>query len=85
MFKQMVKQRNSNVKIRPVLQDSKMKPSKFVKTLLNVALRKTEVENPLLPRVILTSKKERLLFCSKSNKIFKFFCLVFIYLANDNK
>ena len=38
-----------------------MKLSKFVKIPLNVALRKTEVENPLLPRVILTSKKERLL------------------------
>ena len=29
---------------------------------LNVALRKTEVENPLLPRVILTSKKESYYF-----------------------
>ena len=62
-----------------------MKPSKFVKTARNVALRKTEVETPLLPRVILTSKKERLLFYSKSNVNFKFLCLVFIYLANDNK
>ena len=62
-----------------------MKPSKFVKTALNVALRKTEVETPLLPRVILTSKKERLLFYSKSNVNFNFLCLVFIYLANDNK
>ena len=62
-----------------------MKLSKFVKTPLNVVLRKTEVENPLLPRVIFTSKKERLLFCSKSNVNFKFLCLVFIYLANDNK
>ena len=42
-----------------------MRLSKFVKTPLNVALRKNEVENPLLPSVILTSKKERLLFCSK--------------------
>ena len=45
---------------------------------LNVALRKTEVENPLLPRVILTSKKEKLLFCSKSKVNFKFLCLLFI-------
>ena len=62
-----------------------MKLSKFVKTPLNVALQKTEVENPLLPRVILTSKKERLLLCSKSNVNFIFLCLVLIYLANDNK
>ena len=38
-----------------------MKLSKFVKTPLNMALRKAETENPLLPRVILTSEKERLL------------------------
>ena len=44
---------------------------------LNVALRKTEVENPLLLRVILTSKKEKLLFCSKSKVNFRFLCLVF--------
>ena len=62
-----------------------MKLLKFLKTPLNEALRKTEGENPLLPRVILTSKKERLLFCSKSNVSFKFLCPVFIYLANDNK
>ena len=62
-----------------------MKLSKFVKTPLNVALRKTEMENPLLPRIILTSKKESLLFCSKSNVNFNFLCLVFPYLANDNK
>lgn len=34
---------------------------------------------------ILTSKKERLLFCLKSNVNFKFLCLVFIYLASDSK
>ena len=62
-----------------------MKLSKFVKTPLNVALRKTEVKNPLLPRVILTSKKERLSFISKSNANFNFLCLVFMYLADDNK
>ena len=66
-----MKQRNSNVKIRPVLQHSKMKLSKLVKTPLNVALRKTEVENPL--RLILTSKKERLLFSSKSKVNLKIF------------
>ena len=42
-----------------------MKLLEFVKTPLSVALRKTEMENPLLPRVILTSEKERLLFYSK--------------------
>ena len=50
-----------------------------MKTPLNVALRKNEVENPLLPRVILTSRKQKLLFCSKSNVNFQFLCLVFIY------
>ena len=49
-----------------------------------MALRKNEVENPLLPRIILTFKKEKL-FCSKSNVNFKFLCLVFVYLANDSK
>ena len=62
-----------------------MKLLKFVKTLLNVALCKTDVEDPLLPLVILTSKKEKLLFCSKSNVNSKYLCVVFIYLANDNK
>ena len=62
-----------------------MKLSKFVKTPLNVALQKTEVGNPSFPRVILTSKKERLLFCSKSNINFKFLCLVFMYLVNNNR
>ena len=42
-----------------------MKPSKFVKTALNVALRKTEVETPLLPRVILTSKKRKAIILFK--------------------
>ena len=55
-----------------------MKLSKFVKIPLNVVLRKTEEENPLLPRVILTSKNERLLFCSKSNVNFKFLSSVHI-------
>ena len=50
-----------------------MKLSNFVKASLNVALRKTEVENPLLPRIILTSKKKRLLFCLKSNVNFNFY------------
>ena len=52
-----------------------MKLLKFLKTPLNEALRKTEGENPLLPRVILTSKKERLLFCSKSALNFYVQCL----------
>ena len=62
-----------------------MKLSKFTKTPLNVALRKTQVENPLFPRVILASKKERLLFCSKLNVNFKFLCLPFIYLVNNKR
>ena len=62
-----------------------MKLSKSVKTPLKVALQKTEVENHLLPLVILTSKNERQLFCSKSNVKFKLLCLMFIYLANNNK
>ena len=62
-----------------------MKLSKFVKTPLNVALQKTEVENPLLPRVILTSKKERLSFCSKSNVNFKFLCSDFKLLKLNFK
>ena len=37
---------------------------KLVKTPLNVALRKTDVINWLLLRVILTSKKEKKSFCS---------------------
>ena len=55
------------------------------KTPLKVALRKIEVENLLLPQVILTSKIEKLLFCSKLNVNFKFLYLVFIYLVNDSK
>ena len=51
--------------------------------LLNVALRKTEVKNPLLTWAI--KILGRLLFYSKSNVNFKFLCLVFIYLANDDK
>ena len=39
----------------------------------------------LFPQVISTSKKERLLFCSKSNVNFNFLCLVFIYLVNNNR
>ena len=35
-----------------------MKLSKFVKNPLNVALRKTEVGNPLISRLILTLKKK---------------------------
>ena len=62
-----------------------MKLSESVKTPLKVASQKTEVENPLPPRKILTSKKERQLFCSKSNVKFKLLCLMFIYLANNNK
>ena len=62
-----------------------MKLSKFMKTLLHLALQKNEVEKPLLPWAILISKKERQLFYSKSNVNFKFLCLVVIYLANDNK
>ena len=46
LSEQIMKQRNSNVKIRPVLLDSKMKLSKFMKTSRNVALQKIEVENP---------------------------------------
>ena len=42
----------------------KDKAVKVCETPLNVALRKTEVENPLPPQVILTSRKEKLLFCS---------------------
>ena len=53
-----------------------MKLSKFVKTPLNVALQKTEVENPLLPR---------LSFCSKSNVNFKFLCSDFKLLKLNFK
>ena len=42
-----------------------MKLSKFVKTPLNVALRKTEVENLLLPRVILRFKKRKAIILLK--------------------
>ena len=42
----------------------KDKAVKVRETPLNVALLKTEVENPLPPQVILTSRKEKLLFCS---------------------
>ena len=41
-----------------------MNLSKFVKTPLNVALRKTEVKNDLILGVNLTSKKEGLSFYS---------------------
>ena len=56
-----------------------MKLSNFVKTTLNMALRKPEMENPLLQRIILTFKRERPSFCSKSNVKFKFSCLVFMF------
>ena len=55
-----------------------MKLSESVKTPLKVASQKTEVENPLTPRRILTSKKERQLFCSKSNVKFKLLSNVYI-------
>ena len=56
-----------------------------MKTPLNVAFRKTEMENSLLSRVILTSKKEKLLFYSKLNVNFNFLHLVFVYLAEVSK
>ena len=54
-----------------------------MKTPLNVALQKTEVENLLLPQVILTSRKEKLLFCSKSNLNF-IFCIQQVWIQVDN-
>ena len=38
-----------------------MKLPKFVKNPLKVALRKTEVEHPLLLKIILTSEKEAII------------------------
>ena len=55
-----------------------MKLCESVKTPLKVASKKPEVENPLPPRRILTSKKERQLFCSKSNVKFKLLSNVYI-------
>ena len=49
----------------------------FIK-LLNVALRKTDVINWLLLRVILTSKKEKKSVCSNSEVNLMFGCLVFM-------
>ena len=51
---------------------------KLVKTPLNVALRKTDVTNWLLLRVILTSKKEKDLFFSHSEVHLMFGFLVLI-------
>lgn len=47
------------MKAGAILQDSKIKLSTFVKTALNMALRITELENTLLPRLILTFKIEK--------------------------
>ena len=63
----MVKQRKSNVCNKPILYERNIKLSKLVKTPLKVGLRNTEVKNPSLQRVILTSKNEKLLEFSFSD------------------
>ena len=51
---------------------------KLLKTPLNLALRKTDVTNWLLVRVISTSKKETELFISNYEVNLIFECLVFM-------
>ena len=63
---------------RPNLYATCIKLLKLVKTPLNVTLRKTDVTNQLLLRVILTSEKGKKSFSSNSEVNLMFGCLVFM-------
>ena len=58
---------------------------KFVKTPLNVALRKMDVSICLLLHVILTSKKKKESFFSNFKVNLMFGCLVFMQLTKSFK